>query len=114
MEGGISSIQACERLDWQSDRFTRETTQSSGVSCGESSPESVASPASLKSQACPVPVSPVDPHRLLNDQPICAAGNRVQKSSTKIKMEENGRIVLTAPLRTYKDDEVADLRWVER
>ena len=33
MDGGISSIEACERLDWQSDTLTRKATQSSGVSC---------------------------------------------------------------------------------
>lgn len=108
MDGGSSSIEACERLDWQSDTFTREVTQSSGVSCGKSSSESVASPASLKSQACPLPVSPVDPHILLKDQPICGAVNTVQRSSTKTRMEENGRIVVTAPLSKYEDDEVVN------
>jgi hypothetical protein len=98
VDRGLSSIEACERLDWQSDTRIREATQSSGVSCGESSSESVASPTSLKSRACPLPVSPVEPHMLLNDHPICAAGNTVQKSSAKTRMEENERIVATASL----------------
>ena len=105
MDGGISSTQACERLNWQSDTLMRDVTQSSGVSCGESSSESAASPASLKSQACPLPVSPVEPHIPLKDHPICAAGNTVQRSSTKTRMGKHERIVATVPLSKYKDDE---------
>jgi hypothetical protein len=103
VDGGASSTQACERLEWQSDALIRDVTQSSGVSCGESSSVSVASPASLKSQACPLPVSPVEPHIILKDHPICAAGNTVQRSSTKTSMEENDRIVTTVPLSKYED-----------
>jgi hypothetical protein len=108
VDGEISSIEACERLNWQSDTLTREVTQSSGVSCGESSSESVASPTSLKSQTCPFPVSPAEPHMTLKGHPICAAGNRVQRSSTKTRMEENERIVATAPLSKYEDEEVVN------
>ena len=85
MEGGISFIEACERLDSQFDTVTREATQSSGVTCGESSPESVATPESLKSQARSFPVSPVEPHMLSKDHLICANGNRVHRSSAKTK-----------------------------
>lgn len=105
MDGGISSLEACERLNWQSDTLIRDVTQSSGVSCGESSSESIASPASLKSQACPLPVSPVEPHIPLKDHPICAAGNTVQRSSTKTRMGKHERIVTTVPLSKYEDDE---------
>ena len=108
MDGEILSTEACERLDWQSDIFTRNATQSSSVSCGESSSESVASQASLNSQACPLPVSPVEPHMPLKDHPICAAGNTVQRSSTKTNMKHNERIVVTAPLSKYEDDEVVN------
>ena len=108
MDGGISSTQACERLNWQSDTLMRDVTQSSGVSCGESSSKSVASPASLKSQACPLPVSPVEPHILLKDHPICAAGNTVQRTNTQTNMEHNERILTTAPLSKYKDDKVVN------
>ena len=108
MDGGISFIETCVRLDGQPDTLTRELTQSSGVSCGESSSESVASPTSLKSQTCPLPVSPVEPHMILKGHPICAAGNTVQRSSTKTRMEENERIVATAPLNKYEDEEVVN------
>ena len=108
MDGGISFIEAWKRLDSQSDTLTRETTQSPSASCGESSSKSVASQVSLKSQACPLPVSPVEPHMISEDHPICAAGNTVQRSSTKTRMEENGRIVATAPLSKYEDDEVVN------
>ena len=105
MDGGISSTQACERLNWQSDTLMRDVTQSSGVSCGESSSESVASPGSLKLQACPLPVSPVEPHIPLKDHPICAAGNTVQRSSTKTRMGKHERIVATVPLSKYEEYE---------
>ena len=97
MEGGISFIEACERLDSQSDTLTRETTQSPGISCGESSSESVAAPVSLNSQACSLPVLPVEPHMRSKDKPICAAGNRVHRSSAKTRTEKNERIVATTP-----------------
>jgi hypothetical protein len=45
---------------------------------------------------------------LLKGHPICAAGNTVQRSSTKTRMEENERIVATAPLSKYEDDEVVN------
>ena len=108
MDGGTSSTQACERLEWQSDALIRDMTQSPGVSCGESSSVSVASPASLKSQACPLPVSPVEPHMLLKDHPISPAVNRVQRSSMKTRIEKNERIVATAPLSKYEDDEIVN------
>ena len=108
MDGGVSTIEAWKRLDSQSDTLTRETTWLSGTSCGESSSESVAFPASLKSQACPLPVSPIEPHRVLKDHPICAAGNRVQSSSAKTRMEEYERIVATASLSKYEDDEIVN------
>ena len=108
MVGGSSFIEARKRLDSQSDTLTRETTQPSGASCGESSSESVASPASLKLQACPLPVSSVEPHMLLKDQPICAAGNTVHNSSANTRKEANERIVTTAPLSKYEDDEVVN------
>ncbi len=101
MDGGISFIEACERFNSQSDTLTRETTQSPGISCGESSSESVAAPASLNSQACSLPVLPVEPHMLLKGHPICAAGNTVQRSSARTRMEENERIVATTPLYQY-------------
>ena len=108
VEGGISFIEARKRLDSQSDTLTREITQPSGISWGESSSESVASPASLKSQAWPFPVSPIEPQILLKDHPICAAGNTVHsRSSAKTKMEENERIVTTASYK-YEDDEVVN------
>jgi hypothetical protein len=44
----------------------------------------------------------------LKDHPICAAGKTMQRSSTKTRMEENGRIVATAPLSKYEDDEVVN------
>jgi len=101
VDGGISFIEVCERLDSQSDTLTREATQSPGVSCGESSSESVAALVSLNSQACSLPVLPVEPHMLLKGHPICAAGNTVQRSIAKTRMEENERIVATAPLYQY-------------
>jgi hypothetical protein len=96
-DGGISFIEACERLDSQSDTLTREATQSSGVSCGESSSESVTAPASLNSQACSLPVLPVEPHMRSKDQLICATGNTVHRSSAKTRTEKNERIVATTP-----------------
>lgn len=42
------------------------------------------------------------------DQLICAAGNTVQRSSAKTRMEENERIVATAPLSKYEDDEAVN------
>lgn len=97
MDGGISFIEACERLDSQFDTLTRETTQSSGVSCGESSSVSVAAPESLKSQACSFPVSPVEPHMLSTAHLICASGNSVHRSSAKTRTENNERVVATTP-----------------
>ena len=97
MDGGISFIEACERLDSQFNTVTREVTQSSGVTCGESSPESVATPGSLKSQARSFPVSPVEPHMLSKDHLICANGNRVHRSSAKTRTEDNERVVATTP-----------------
>ena len=108
MDGGTSSTQACERLEWQSDALIRDVTQSSGVSCGESSSVSVASPASLKSQACPLPVSPVEPHTIVKDHATCPAGNRVQRNSAKTNMEHNERILTTTPLSKYEDNEVVN------
>ena len=108
MVGGSSFIEARKRLDSQSDTLARETTQPSGASCDESSSESVASPASLKLQACPLPVSSVEPHMLLKDQPICAAGNTVHNSSANTRKEANERIVTTAPLSKDEDDEVVN------
>ncbi len=108
MDGGTSSTQACKRLEWQSDALIRDVTQSSGVSCGESSSVSVASPASLKSQASPLPVSPVEPHTIVNDHATCPAGNRVQRNSAKTNMEHNERILTTTPLSKYEDTEVVN------
>ena len=108
MDGGISSLEACERLDSQSDPLIREETQSSTVSCGESSSKSATSQTSLNSQASPLPVLPVESHMISEDHPICAAGKTVQRSSTKTRMEENGRVVATAPLSKYEDDEVVN------
>jgi hypothetical protein len=95
MEGGISFIEACERLDSQSDTLTRETTQSPGISCGESSSESVAVPASLNLQVCSLPALKVEPHLRSKDQLICATGNTVHRSSAKTRTEKNERIVAT-------------------
>jgi len=97
VDGEISFIETCERLDLQSDTLTRETTQSPGISCGESSSESVAAPASLNSQACSLPVLPVEPHMRSKDQPICATGNTVHRSSAKTRTGKNERIVATTP-----------------
>ena len=108
MDGGISSTQACERLNWQSDTLMRDVTQSSGVSCCESSSESAASPASLKSQACPLPVSPVEPHTIMEDHPTCPAGNTVQRSSAQTNIKHNERIFSTASLSKYKGNEVVN------
>jgi hypothetical protein len=105
VEDGVSFSETRKRLDSQSDILSRETTQSSGVSCGESSSESVASPASLTLQACPLPVSLVETHMILKDHAICAAGNTVHRHSTKTRIEKNERIVTTAPYK-YKDEEV--------
>ena len=103
MDGGISFIEACELLDSQSDTVTRETTQSPAISCGESSSESVAVPASLNSQACSLPVSPVEPHMRSKDQLICARGNRVHRSSAKTRTEKNERIVAITPSYQYEN-----------
>ena len=108
VDGGASSTQACERLEWQSDALIRDVTQSSGVSCGESSSESVASPGSLKLQACPLPVSPVEPHTIVKDHPTCPAGNTVQRSSAKTNIKHNEWIFSTASLSKYKDNEVVN------
>jgi hypothetical protein len=107
VDGGSSFIEARKRLDSQSDTLNREVTQSSGVSCGESSSKSVAPTVLLKSQVCPLPVSPVKPHKLLKDHPICAAGNTVHNSSMNTKKEANERIVTTTPYK-YEDDEVVN------
>ena len=109
VDGGVSTIEAWKRLDSQSDTLTRETTQPSSTSCGESSSESVASPASLKSQACPLPVSPIEPHTISEVHPICAAGNTVHsRSSAKTRIERHERIVTTASLSKYEDDETVN------
>ena len=107
MEGGVSFSETRKRLDSQSDILSRETTHSSGVSCGESSSESVAFPASLKSCTCPFPVSPVEQHIIFKGDSIGAAGNTVHRNSTKTRMEENERIVTTTPYK-YKDEEVVN------
>ena len=107
MVGGSSFIEARKRLDSQSDTLARETTQPSGASCDESSSESVASPASLKLQACPLPVSSVEPHIPLKDHPICADGNTVHNSSVNTRKEAHERIVTTTPYK-YEDDEVVN------
>ena len=78
-------------------RLTREATQSSGVSCVEPSSESVAALVSLKSPACSTPISPVEPHMISKDHPICAAGDRVHRSSAETRKEEHERIVSTTP-----------------
>ena len=96
-DGGISFIEACERLDSQPDTLTRETRQSPGISCGESSSESVTAPVSLTSQACLLPILPVEPQMRSKDQLICATGNTVHRSSAKTRTEENERIVATTP-----------------
>jgi hypothetical protein len=108
VDGGISFIEAREMLDSQSDTLLRETTQSPGISCGESSSESVAAPASLNSQACSLPVLPAEPHMRSKDQLICATGNTVQRSNAKTRMEKHERIIATAPLSKYEDDEVVN------
>jgi hypothetical protein len=106
--GGISFIETRKRLDSQSDTLTRDTTQPSGASWVESSSESVASPASLKLQAWPLPVSPVKSHMILKDHSICAAGNTMQgTSSAKTRMEKNERIVTTTSYK-YEDEEVVN------
>ena len=106
--GGSSFIEARKRLDSQSDTLTRETMQPSGASCCESSSESVASPASLKSHVCPLPVSPTEPHIPLKDHPICVDGNTVHNSSVNTSKEAHERIVATAPLSKYEDNEVVN------
>ena len=85
MDGGISFIEACERLDSQFDIVTREAMQSAGVCWGESSSESVATPWSLNSQACSFSLSPIEPHMLSKDHLICASGNRVHRSTAKTR-----------------------------
>jgi len=108
VNGGISFINACERLESQSDTLTRETTQSPTASRGESSSESVVSMASLNSQASPLPVSPVEPYAILIDQPICATGKRVQRSSAKkARIKENVRTVVTTPFK-YEDKAIVN------
>jgi hypothetical protein len=80
--------------------------QSPSASCGKSSSESVISTASLNSQASPLPVSPVESHTIWIDHPICATGNRVQRSSAKkARIEENERTVVTTPFK-YEDEEI--------
>jgi hypothetical protein len=101
VDGGISFIEAYELLDSQSDTLTRDTTQSPGISCGESSSESVAAPASLNSQVCSLPVLPVEPHMRSKDRLICATGNTVHRSSAKTRTEKNERNVATTPLYQY-------------
>ena len=97
MDGGISFIEACERLDSQFNTVTREVTQSSGVTCGESSSESVATPWSLNSQACSFSLSPVEPHMISKDHLICASWNTVHRSSARTRTEKHERIVTTTP-----------------
>ena len=101
MDGGISFIEARELLDSQSDTLTREATESSGDSCDESSSESVATPASLKSPSRSTPVSSVEPQMRSEDQLICANGNTAQRSIAKTRTEINERIVATTPLYQY-------------
>jgi hypothetical protein len=109
VDGGTSFIKAYRRLDAQSDTLTRDATQSSTASCGESSSESVASTASLNSQASPPPASGVGPHRISEDHPICAAKNRVHRSTaTKTSREKNERTVVTTPLN-YEYEEIANM-----
>jgi len=97
VDGGISFIEACERLDSQSDTLTRETRQSPGISCGESSSELVTAPASLISQACSPPVLPVEPQMRSKDQLICATGKTVHRSSAKTRTGKNERMVARIP-----------------
>ena len=108
MDGGIAFIETRKRLDSPSETSNREVTKSSGVSCGESSSESVGSPASLKSQACPLPILPTEPQVILKDHPICADGNTVHNSSMNTRKEAHERIVATAPLSKYEDNEVVN------
>jgi len=109
VDGGMCFIKAYRRLDVQSDTLTRDATQSSTASCGESSSESVASTASLNSQASPLPVSAGEPHRVSEDHPICAARNRVHRSTaTKTNMEKNERTVVTTPLH-YEYEEIVNM-----
>ena len=109
VDGGTSFIKAYRPLDAQSDTLTREATQSSTASCGESSSESVAPTASLNSQASPLPVSAVEPHRVSEDHPICAARNRVHRSkATKTSVEKNERTVVTTPLN-YEYEEIVNM-----
>lgn len=108
VDGGPSFIKKYARLDSQSDTLTRETTQSPSASCGESSSKSVSSQASLKSQACPVPVSPVESHMISEVHPTCAAGNAVHsRSSTRTRIEVHERIVTTTPYK-YEDDKIVN------
>ena len=108
VDGGTSFIKECRRPDSQSDILSRETTQSPSASCGESSSESVASTASLNSQASPLPVSAVEPHRISEDHPICAARNRVPRSkATKTSVEKDERTVVTTPLN-YEYEELVN------
>ena len=108
MDGGISSIEACERLDSQSDPPMWKVTRPSFASCGESSSKSAASQPSLKSQACARPVSPVESHTIVKDHATCPAGNRVQRNSAKTNMEHNEVIFTTTPLSRYEDNEVVN------
>src|SRR5688572_14250042 len=109
VDGGTSFIKAYRQLDAQPDTLTREATQSSTTSCGESSSESVASTASLNSQASPLPVSAVEPHRISEDHPICAARNRVHRSTaTKTSMKKNERTVVTTPLH-YEHEKIVNM-----
>ena len=97
MDGGISFIEACERLDSQFDTVTREAMQSAGVCWGESSSESVATPGSLNSQACSFSLSPVEPHMISKDHLICASWNTAHRSSARTRTEKHERIVTTTP-----------------
>lgn len=108
VNGGISFINVCKRLDSQADTLTRDTTQSPSASCGESSSESVVSMASLNSQASPLPVSPAEAYAIVIDHPICATGKRVQRSSAKkASTKENERAVVTTPFK-YEDKEIVN------
>lgn len=107
MDGGIAFIETRKRLDSPSETSNREVTKSSGVSCGESSSESFGSPASLKSQACPLPILPTEPQVILKDHPICADGNTVHNSSVNTRKEANERIVTTTPYK-YEDDGIVN------
>lgn len=108
VDGGVSAIKARKQLDSRSNTLTREMTPPSVAPCGESSSKSVSSHASLKSQACPLPVSPVESHMISEDHPICAAGKTVHsRSSARTKIEKHERIVTTTPYK-YEDDKIVN------